>query len=206
MKLNDVKICLEALAEVIPQVSETSRQKLFNALAILKHEYSSQTIQSAQVVSVSDDPEGQVLLFKKAIEVLDGKLKKLHYGTRGYILVYAAAKDLLGIDVYQIKSQMENKYSKTKATNVLRSLVLAGGSYLRDIYDLTITINENPEDYVHYLKPDNDKSDTEDLHEVNISKRAENIITEQMVKDSADHFKKNKEKYNYDFLNDEIPF
>lgn len=204
MELNDIKTCLETLAEVIPQVSENSRQKLFNALAILKHEYSLQTTQLSQVIDVSNDSEKQVSAFKKSVSILDDKLKKLHYGARGYILVYTAAKDLLGIDVYQIRKQMEEKYSKNKATNLLRSLVLAGGSYLRDICDLTTTINENPEDYVHYLKLDSD--DVAESHEVDISKRAENIITEQMVKDSVDHFRKHKENYGYNFFDDEIPF
>ena len=77
MELNDIKTCLEALAEVIPQVSENSRQKLFNALAILKHEYSLQTTQSSQVIDVSNDSEKQVSAFKKSVSILDDKLKKL---------------------------------------------------------------------------------------------------------------------------------
>lgn len=203
MELNDAKICLEALAEVIPQVSEESRQKLFNALAILKKEYSSNVVQQQEHETL-DETDRLVLLFKKVISVLDARLKKLNYGARGYILVYAAAKDLLGIDVYQLKKQMEEKYSKNKATNILRSLVLAGGSYLRDICDLAITINEAPEDYVHYFK--SDKDDIEEPHEVDISKRADNIITEQMVQTSTEHIKKHKENYEYNFFDDEIPF
>lgn len=201
MNINEVKTCLEALSEVIPQVSESSRLNLFNALAILKKEYAEL---SSPVISETkeDSPIEQLIhSFKGTITELNKKLKKLGYGTQGYILVYKVSKILAEIDVYQIQKDMEEKYSKNKATNILRSLALAGESVLRDVYDIAKSVNENPEEYVKYFKP---LSEVEEPHEIDISSRAKNIITAKMVEEGVQslerYFKENE------VIDDEIPW
>lgn len=193
---------MEVISDLILDIPSNKKDNFFRVLSILKEEYKNKLNKNSIATGKDfhDNDNELISSFKNIIDELDKKLKQLNYGTRGYILVYTAAKDILNIDVHRIKIDMEKKYSKNKACNLLRSLSLAGEGYLKKVFDLACVINSSPEEYIHYLS--DDKGDINPDDTINISDKASSIITKSMVEESLGWSK----NFPDPFYDDEIPF
>ncbi len=192
MNKDQTQFAIQTLAKLMPSVPEDQREPVMTVLIQLKQDFASMS--EAEVVL--SNSEKMIDEFKETIESINRKLKSLHFGTQGYILVYSVCQKVAGIDPYKIQDEMKIKYSNKKASNVLRSLALAGDAILKDCLDVAKTVDKDIDSYLEYLPGRQIETTDEPATErINISSKA-NWITEEMVKNS--NFDPSKYEYNPD--------
>lgn len=200
MNKDQTQFAIQTLAKLVPSVPADLKESVLIVLTQLKQDFSLM-LEAEATLSESDKMIDE---FKEVIESINKKMKKLNYGTQGYLLVYAVCKQVANIDPYKIQEDMKVKYSKNKASNVLRSLALAGDAVLKDCLDVAKTVEKDVESYIEYLpgKEKTEYADSEQIEDkINISSKA-NWITEEMVKNS--NF--DSSKYEYKLEEDKIPW